>query len=155
MNIILLGPRGTGKGTQAGRLIQERGMVQLSTGDMLREATASGSALGNKVKDIMARGDLVTDEIVIGLIAEKLEQGAEGGFIFDNNAAALEVEPTEEPPAADADADTGFDPGLLATEDPDAALGCAGPEVVVLRFDGPRDAVEAAIKAAMTGALGA
>lgn len=83
MNIILLGPPGAGKGTQAGRLIQERGMVQLSTGDMLREATASGSALGNKVKDIMARGDLVTDEIVIGLIAEKLEQGAEGGFIFD------------------------------------------------------------------------
>ncbi|MEL7465305.1 MAG: adenylate kinase [Pseudomonadota bacterium] len=84
MNIILLGPPGAGKGTQAHRLVAERGMVQLSTGDMLREAQASGSEMGEKVKDIMARGDLVTDEIVIGLIAEKLESGAaEAGAIFD------------------------------------------------------------------------
>ncbi|MEM7546061.1 MAG: adenylate kinase [Pseudomonadota bacterium] len=84
MNIILIGPPGAGKGTQAHRLVAEKGMVQLSTGDMLREAQASGSALGNRVKDIMARGDLVTDEIVIGLIAEKLDSGAaSAGAIFD------------------------------------------------------------------------
>ena len=84
MNIILIGPPGAGKGTQAHKLVAERGMVQLSTGDMLRDAQASGSAIGQKVKDIMARGDLVTDEIVIGLIAEKLDDGAaDVGAIFD------------------------------------------------------------------------
>lgn len=84
MNIILIGPPGAGKGTQAHKLVAERGMVQLSTGDMLREAQASGSEMGQKVKDIMARGDLVTDEIVIGLIAEKLDSGAaDAGAIFD------------------------------------------------------------------------
>lgn len=84
MNIILLGPPGAGKGTQARVLIDERGMVQLSTGDMLRAAQAAGTPLGEKVKDIMARGDLVTDEIVIGLIAERIEAGdAEKGVIFD------------------------------------------------------------------------
>ncbi|MFT6773603.1 MAG: adenylate kinase [Paracoccaceae bacterium] len=84
MNIILLGPPGAGKGTQARVLIDDRGMVQLSTGDMLREAQAAGTPLGEKVKDIMARGDLVTDEIVIGLIAERIEAGdAENGVIFD------------------------------------------------------------------------
>jgi len=84
LNIILIGPPGAGKGTQAHKLVAERGMVQLSTGDMLREAQASGSEMGLKVKDIMARGDLVTDEIVIGLIAEKLDSGAaSAGAIFD------------------------------------------------------------------------
>lgn len=83
MNIILLGPPGAGKGTQAAHLVDARGMVQLSTGDMLREAKDSGTEMGNRVAEVMAKGELVTDEIVIGLIAEKLEQGAEGGFIFD------------------------------------------------------------------------
>ncbi|MFX0540713.1 adenylate kinase [Roseovarius sp. S4756] len=83
MNIILLGPPGAGKGTQAQHLVAERGMIQLSTGDMLREAKASGTEMGKKVAEVMARGDLVTDEIVIGLIREKLEQGKGGGFIFD------------------------------------------------------------------------
>jgi len=82
VNIILLGPPGAGKGTQAGILTQSRGMVQLSTGDMLREAQASGSEMGMIVADVMARGQLVTDEIVIGLIREKLGQGG-SGFIFD------------------------------------------------------------------------
>lgn len=82
-NIILLGPPGAGKGTQAKRLVDDRAMVQLSTGDMLREAKTSGTEMGNRVAQVMARGELVTDEIVIGLIAEKLKQGAGGGFIFD------------------------------------------------------------------------
>jgi adenylate kinase len=83
MNIILLGPPGAGKGTQAQHLVDARGMVQLSTGDMLREAKSSGTEMGKRVAEVMDKGELVTDEIVIGLIREKLEQGAEGGFIFD------------------------------------------------------------------------
>ena len=84
MNIILLGPPGAGKGTQAQRLVEERNMVQLSTGDMLRAARTSGTEMGNKVAAIMDRGDLVSDDIVIGLIREQLEadDGA-GGYIFD------------------------------------------------------------------------
>jgi adenylate kinase len=82
-NIILLGPPGAGKGTQAKRLVDERDMVQLSTGDMLREAKTSGTEMGNRVADVMARGELVTDEIVIGLIEEKITGHAGGGFIFD------------------------------------------------------------------------
>jgi adenylate kinase len=81
-NIILLGPPGAGKGTQAKRLVDGRGLVQLSTGDMLRAAQHSGTEMGHKVADVMARGQLVTDEIVIGLIAERLAEGG-SGFIFD------------------------------------------------------------------------
>ncbi|MFS4581165.1 adenylate kinase [Phaeobacter sp. C3_T13_0] len=82
-NIILLGPPGAGKGTQARYLVESRNMIQLSTGDMLRDAQASGSEMGKRVADVIARGELVTDRIVIGLIREKIEEGAEGGFIFD------------------------------------------------------------------------
>ncbi len=82
-NIIHLGPPGAGKGTQAERLVTSRGMVQLSTGDMLREAKTSGTEMGRRVAEVMERGALVTDEIVIGLIEEKLAKGAPGGFIFD------------------------------------------------------------------------
>ncbi len=84
MNLILFGPPAAGKGTQAKRLVDERGMVQLSTGDMLRAAIASGSDLGAQVKDVLARGDLVSDDIVIALIEERLpEAEAAGGAIFD------------------------------------------------------------------------
>ena len=83
MNIILLGPPGAGKGTQAKILVEDRGMVQLSTGDMLRAAKTSGTEMGNKVATVMDAGQLVTDEIVIGLIAEKLDNDSAGGFIFD------------------------------------------------------------------------
>jgi adenylate kinase len=84
MNIVLFGPPGAGKGTQAKRLVSGRGWVQLSTGDMLRDARKAGTELGRRVADIMDRGDLVSDEIVIALIAERLpEAEAAGGAIFD------------------------------------------------------------------------
>ncbi|MCH2250636.1 MAG: adenylate kinase [Cognatishimia sp.] len=83
MNIILLGPPGAGKGTQAGHLVETRDMIQLSTGDMLRAAKTSGTEMGKRVAEVMDRGELVTDEIVIGLIREKLEGDKKGGFIFD------------------------------------------------------------------------
>lgn len=84
MNIVLFGPPAAGKGTQAKRLVAERGLIQLSTGDMLRAAKASGSELGKKVAGIMDRGDLVSDEIVIALIEEQLDANpGAAGFIFD------------------------------------------------------------------------
>jgi adenylate kinase len=83
LNIILLGPPGAGKGTQAARLQAERGMVQLSTGDMLREARTSGSPIGEKVKAVMDAGELVSDAIVTALIGERLDGCADCGAIFD------------------------------------------------------------------------
>lgn len=84
MNIILFGPPAAGKGTQAKRLVASRGLVQLSTGDMLRAARKSGTELGKKVAGIMDRGDLVSDEIVIALIEEQLDMHPDAnGFIFD------------------------------------------------------------------------
>ncbi len=83
VNVILLGPPGAGKGTQAELLVKNHGLLQLSTGDMLREAKASGSELGQRVAEVMERGELVTDDIVIGLIKEKLSNADAKGFIFD------------------------------------------------------------------------
>ena len=83
MNIILLGAPGSGKGTQANFLIRERGMVQLSTGDMLREARRSGTELGERVAKIMDSGELVTDEIVVELIRQRIRGGQDSSFVFD------------------------------------------------------------------------
>jgi adenylate kinase len=83
MNLVLLGPPGAGKGTQAQMLESRRSLVKLSTGDMLRAAVAEGSELGRNAGDIMARGELVPDALVIGLIAERIDRGNGAGFIFD------------------------------------------------------------------------
>jgi|GWRWMinimDraft_9_1066018.scaffolds.fasta_scaffold00316_2 adenylate kinase len=84
MNLILLGAPGAGKGTQAERLQTERGLVQLSTGDMLRAAVAAGTETGRKAKEIMDRGDLVPDAVVVGIISERIDQpDCRKGFILD------------------------------------------------------------------------
>ena len=83
LNIILLGPPGAGKGTQAARLQAQRGMMHLSTGDMLREAVAAGTPVGLQAKAVMERGELVSDAIVSALIGERLDAATEQGAIFD------------------------------------------------------------------------
>ena len=97
MDIILLGPPGAGKGTQAQRLQARRGMIQLSTGDMLREAVAKGTPTGRKAKAVMEAGELVSDAIVSALIGERLDSAEGHGTIFDgfprtaHQAEALEI----------------------------------------------------------------
>lgn len=84
MRLILLGPPGAGKGTQSQRLVEKHGIVQLSTGDMLRAAIKAGTPVGLRAKDIMARGELVPDEVVVGIISDRIEApDARNGFVLD------------------------------------------------------------------------
>ena len=99
MRLVLLGPPGAGKGTQALRIVERFGIPQLSTGDMLRAAAAAGTAIGQQAQSVMGRGELVPDELVTGIIAERIEQpDARNGFILDGfprtvvQATALDVE---------------------------------------------------------------
>lgn len=84
MRLILLGPPGAGKGTQAQKLVDRYGIVQLSTGDMLRAAVAAGTEIGKKAKAVMDAGQLVSDEIVIGIVSDRIEEpDAKNGFVLD------------------------------------------------------------------------
>ena len=84
MRLILLGPPGAGKGTQAQRLVAKHGLVQLSTGEMLRTAAAAGTPIGLRAKDIMARGELVPDDLVVDIVSARIDEpDARNGFILD------------------------------------------------------------------------
>ena len=122
MNLILLGPPGAGKGTQAEILVKTRGLVQLSTGEMLRAAVKAGTDVGKKAEAIMKAGGLVSDEIVIGIIADRIaEPDCANGFILDgfprtlNQADALSALLTEKGKTLDAVIEIKVDDGILVS----------------------------------------
>jgi adenylate kinase len=122
MRLILLGPPGAGKGTQAQRLVERHGLVQLSTGEMLRAAAAAGTPVGRKAKDVMDRGELVPDDVVCVIVAERIDQpDAQKGFILDGfprtvpQAEALDRMLAEKGQKLDAVIQLKVDEGILAS----------------------------------------
>lgn len=121
MRLILLGPPGAGKGTQAQRLVEKYRIAQLSTGDMLRAAIAAGTPVGLKAKDIIARGELVSDDVVVGIVADRIDQpDARPGFVLDgfprtvNQAEALDRILAEKGLGLDAVVELKVDPSILS-----------------------------------------
>src|SRR5213595_2178341 len=156
MRLILLGPPGAGEGTQAQRLVEKHGIVQLSTGDMLRAAVTAGTQIGLRAKDIMARGELVPDEVVVAIVSDRVDEAdARNGFILDGfprtvpQAVALDRMLKEKGLKLDAVVELKVDAGALhqriATRAAESQAGGVAlrpddnPEVLRTRLDAYRE----------------